>query len=118
MSYESPIKTFIGQMQMRFENGVYEAVQDLGITVDKEELTKALQYDRHQYQKGYDDGYADGFDADRWIPISDGLPKDFQQVLILSEEKHITIGYRYQGCWLIEGVTHWMPLPKLPKEVQ
>ena len=29
---------------------------DVGVYVDKEELIKALKYDREQYQKGYEDG--------------------------------------------------------------
>ena len=35
-----------------------EAAQHFGIFVDKEELIKALQYDRNQYVKGYSDGRA------------------------------------------------------------
>lgn len=37
------------------------AVESVDIHVDPEELLKALQYDRGQYQKGYDAGFADGF---------------------------------------------------------
>lgn len=33
------------------------AVQRVGVNVDKDELIKALQYDRGQYDKGYADGY-------------------------------------------------------------
>lgn len=32
---------------------------NLGIHVDKDELVKALNYDRHQYLKGYRDGLAE-----------------------------------------------------------
>ena len=35
-----------------------ELKQKIGIAVDKEELIKALQYDRNQYDKGYSDGRA------------------------------------------------------------
>ena len=60
MSYESPIKIAIGEFQMeqkkRIEGDVFLAIQEYGITVDKEELIKALQYDRDQYRKGYEDG--------------------------------------------------------------
>ena len=30
-------------------------IHNLGIDVDKEELVRALKYDREQYQKGYED---------------------------------------------------------------
>lgn len=35
---------------------ILKAVQGVGVNVDKEELLKALEYDRQQYQKGYQDG--------------------------------------------------------------
>ena len=40
---------------MALDNEILKAVQNVGVNVDKEELLKALQYDRGQYQKGYDD---------------------------------------------------------------
>ena len=55
MSYKSPIELIMGQLQTSFENQIVSAVQQVGINVDKEELIKALQYDRYQYQKGYTD---------------------------------------------------------------
>ena len=42
-------------MQIRMEGEILKAVQKIGVYVDKDELLKALQYDRNQYQKGYDD---------------------------------------------------------------
>ena len=57
--YESPITEIIGEMRMKQveeqENHIYECIQQYGINVDKEELIKALQYDRDQYEKGYRD---------------------------------------------------------------
>lgn len=55
MSYQSPIELIMGQLQTSFEDQIVSAVQQVGINVDKEELIKALQYDRYQYQKGYTD---------------------------------------------------------------
>lgn len=55
MSYQSPIDVIIGQMSMSYENEILKATQNVGINVDKNELLKALQYDRGQYQKGYTD---------------------------------------------------------------
>ena len=43
------------QIVKQQENDVYQAVQQYGITVDKEELLKALRYDREQYTRGYND---------------------------------------------------------------
>lgn len=57
--YESPIEVIQKNIEMQIENGIYKAVQNVGINVDKEELIKALNYDRRQYQKGYADGFRD-----------------------------------------------------------
>lgn len=54
--YESPIEIVQTQMQMQMDEGILKAVQGVGINVDKEELVKALAYDREQYVKGYKDG--------------------------------------------------------------
>lgn len=53
--WESPIKLFEKEMQMQLEGDVMKAVQNVGVVVDKEELLKALEYDREQYEKGYKD---------------------------------------------------------------
>ena len=49
MSYKSPIETIVDEMALIAENGVYKAVQNVNIDVNKEELEKALRYDRDQY---------------------------------------------------------------------
>ena len=54
--YQSPIEIITRQMRTQFEDNVFKAIQDYGIVVDKDELIKALQYDRGQYDKGYADG--------------------------------------------------------------
>lgn len=46
---------------MLYEDGVMKAIAEVGVDVDKEELIRALKYDRQQYQKGYDKGYEDGY---------------------------------------------------------
>lgn len=52
-AYQSPIEMIYHDMQMHFEDEVCKAVQQVDIHVDKEELIKALQYDREQFAKGY-----------------------------------------------------------------
>lgn len=57
--YECPVKFNFGDIQTQIvkqqENEVYMAVQKCGVDVDKEELKRALKYDREQYEKGYED---------------------------------------------------------------
>lgn len=54
--YEDIITIVKKQMEAVVENEVLKAVHGVGVNVDKEELIKALQYDRDQYNKGYKDG--------------------------------------------------------------
>ena len=54
--YVPPIKMVMGDLMARAEDSCVKYCQQVGFDVDKEELTKALQYDRGQYDKGFDDG--------------------------------------------------------------
>lgn len=64
--YKSPIETIYGELQTQMvqegENMVMKAIRKAGVNVDKEELIKALQYDRNQYTEGYADGKNDVLD--------------------------------------------------------
>ena len=44
-------------MQTRLEGDILKAVMSTDIQVDREELTRALRYDRDQYDRGFADGY-------------------------------------------------------------
>lgn len=57
--WESPVNVIMGEMEMQVEKDIYKAVQNVGIDVNKEELIKAMQYDRNQYEKGYADAIAE-----------------------------------------------------------
>ena len=72
MSYESPIKIGyatepeegwtdkIGKyIAGEVDNLILESCVKVGCHVDKDELEKALRYDRGQYEKGYEDGKHD-----------------------------------------------------------
>ena len=54
--YKSPIEIIIGQMKTIYEDGIFRAIQNVGINVDREELLKALAYDREQYEEGFREG--------------------------------------------------------------
>ena len=66
--YDSPIKMIsrvvdnaIKEQQKQEETMVMaEITKQIGIDVDKDELIKALNYDRQQYEKGYADGVFSG----------------------------------------------------------
>ena len=66
--YESPINVIsqwvdeqIKEQQKQEETAIVaEITKKIGVDVDKAELIRALNYDRHQYEKGYVDGRAFG----------------------------------------------------------
>lgn len=55
MNYESPITLIMKKYKTFIEDNVLKACQRVGIFVDKEELCRALNYDRQQYEKGFND---------------------------------------------------------------
>lgn len=59
VAYKSPIETIWSDIEHdygeRFDQMVLTAVQSVGIRVNKEELVKALAYDREQYRRGWED---------------------------------------------------------------
>lgn len=60
--YTSPIELTQGDFYMQQDEGIYRAIYELGIVVDKDELIKALRYDREQYVRGFVDAYAGNID--------------------------------------------------------
>jgi hypothetical protein len=77
IGYESPITQIIGQLETQMEDDCIKVVQQCGFDVNKEELARALVYDREQYDKGYADGYTKSIDdfagilKERWIETDD-----------------------------------------------
>lgn len=57
--WESPINAIYEAQQNALEGAMLSAVMRVGIDVNKEELIKALAYDRQQYEKGYADAKAE-----------------------------------------------------------
>lgn len=67
--YQSPIELFttnpmIEQLRNEADELVVRAVANADVKVDKEELIKALKYDREQYMKGFADGVVQ--ERERW----------------------------------------------------
>lgn len=64
--YESPITLMVKEMAeqaaKRLDEETFKAIYSVMPTVDKDELIRALQYDRGQYDKGYTDGKRDAME--------------------------------------------------------
>ena len=57
--YDSLIKIIQDEGRSHLEDLILETVHRYGIEVNKEELIKALKYDRNQYESGYLDAVVD-----------------------------------------------------------
>lgn len=132
--YEGPIELFSvedysKQIDEQIEKAVYEVVTKIGINVNREELIKALEYDRNQYEKGYADGKKNNIE---WIPVTERLPEKNMPCLLTVGKFHLiqigtysdlmgTINHKifWRGEYgensfenITEYVIAWMPLPK------
>jgi len=69
MSYKSPIEiieNMTNNLIQEKENYIVKEIWHMGVNVDKDELIRALSYDREQYEKGYADGMKDAIPIE-WI---------------------------------------------------
>ena len=61
------------------------------------------------------------FIGEGWIPVSERLPENISNVLILSRGEQLIASYHSKySLWYVPFVdkpvvTHWMPLPELPE---
>ena len=99
---------------------VLESCVKVACDVDEEELLKALQYDRGQYEKGYADGKRDA--APRWVRCEEDKPKERDYYFAFTADAEAFVGEYipsvdqwWNGDDLILTVTHWMPIEP-PKE--
>lgn len=60
--YESSINLISTKMQVELEESILKSVQNVENSVDKEELIRAIQYNREQYSKGFKIGYSKAVD--------------------------------------------------------
>lgn len=112
--WESPINMILGEMRTEMVGECLKTVQQCGFVVDKEELTKALMYDRQQYEKGY----TDGCEANKWISCEERLPETDKYVLCQGNySQFIACIDSLDNKWRDDHyhtrttIIAWMPLP-------
>lgn len=125
--YKSPINIYYQQQNEMIdkivkdvnndtERKVIEYITSIGIDVNKEELIKALRYDREQYEKGYQDG----LNADKWIFMEDKEPETNKRYLTLHENGDMNVGQWTNWGWMfgyyVKDVIAWQELPLKPNK--
>ena len=72
----------------------------MGLDVDREELLKALKYDRGQYEKGYADGFLDSRKHGEWTTIEDDWNEETIYKCSVCKEEFVTIdGTPPENLW-------------------
>ena len=134
---ESTMDSFYQTIIKQKDDAIFAEIQhSFGVDMDKDELIRALQYDRGQYEKGYADGKADA--VQQWIPVTERLPEDDLPKDSKAKQIKVLVAYMRNGNWVVRSnmrkkgkwyyepdrwswsvsdpITHWMPLPEPPKE--
>ena len=128
--YDSPIHVFMQDLGVKqaqeIERTVLQKLMKIGVSVNKDELMRALIYDRMQYAEGYKNGYLECIEAaqPKWISVEERLPENDDNYLVFTSDKNEAeiATYYGDGEWLTHDltnltrlVTHWMPLPSMPE---
>ena len=139
--YRSPIELRIRETVQEEldaqDNVIMHAVREIIPDIDKDELIRALEYDRAQYEKGYFEGKEAAKAERRWIPVTERLPELIpcsagtaysETVNVLTSGRKVLTAI-WDGTdfiadaefWEADGeeITHWtpvlLPLPAPPE---
>lgn len=80
--YESPVTVQIQKIAQQIEEQCENEItlkisEQIGVNVDKDEMKRALAYDRDQYRRGYEDGWRARSEViPKWVSVSEKLPND------------------------------------------
>ena len=93
----------------------------------REKLVELIRQADHSgkwmYEQLADHLIANGVTVQEWISVKDRLPEGANTVLAVDSDGTTASAY-YVGNWHSGGdleeddITHWMPLPEPPKEVE
>lgn len=130
---EPIIKTYMTELNAQMEEEILKVCHSYGIDVNKERLMQALTDARKFYDEGYRAGKLDA--GPKWISVEERLPELIpcnagtaysEAVIVWTNGRKAMVAVwdgidflcaaDYWEAWG-EKITHWMPLPELPKEV-
>ena len=69
-----------------------------------------------------DDLISHGVTVQEWISVNDRLPEQGEEAICIAADGDMMIGKYTEWGWMFpcyfEELTHWMPIPQPPKEVE
>ena len=95
-----PAQTIPEQIAKDTDEYVYKAVLSQNIDVNRDELIKALRYDRDQYDKGYHDAMLE--QKNEWISVKDRLPEFKELVLAYVKNKDSKGRFNREGVYVAQ----------------
>jgi rubrerythrin len=108
--YESPINLIERQISRdidkAIEGEIWKVTTEIGVVVDKDELIKALEYDRDQYKKGYQDAKDRYHKVGQWIEVKSEEPPGALGIVYM-DHRCSRCGYA-SGQWSSEW--HYCPI--------
>lgn len=137
--YESPLEIVQKDYMQMYRKQVDASLSmhletNYGINVAPEELMRALNYDRGQYEKGFADGVASVREEGqtcKWTKVEDALPERGGIYLTVfnfhtwgEKKKKYPLTCRYSVAakhFIADGpvigeISHWMEIPELEEE--
>lgn len=78
--YQSPVQLLQSRLATEIDDNILKAVHNVGVEVDKDELIRALQYDRGQYAAGYLAG-REAANHGYWMVAEPDLLHPFEKVI-------------------------------------
>lgn len=121
--YESPITIVTQKLRKaiseQYDDYIMATVEEaLGCEVNKEELIKALKYDRDQYNKGFRDGQ--NYMEHTPSPINDTIQvEDMKKFIVIGKYSHIIETESWEAAfrqaWRMVG-NHLVSITEIPEE--
>lgn len=106
---------------MTVKEKLVELLSNAHSRVTEADMAEDMTYAR-QLEMEADYLIENGVTVQRWIPVTERVPKHMQPVLVCRNDGKVEQGYKdVNDWWKVYGtrtkkITHWMPLPEPPKE--
>ena len=86
------------------------------------DIVKGYKGNDCTFEQGADWLITRGVTVQEWISVEDRLPEQGEEAICIAADGDMMIGKYTEWGWMFpcyfEELTHWMPIPQPPKEVE